>query len=176
VSPPALPASGARRRASLLSGVLFASILIAGCARPPNAGARFDHQTEQWSGRLGLTVDSEPPQSYSAGFALQGTAEAGELSLSSPLGNVLAVLQWQPGQAWLRQDGQTTRRFASLDELLAAVTGTPLPVRALFAWLHGTPEAADGWQANLDRLADGRLTARRLMPPPGAELRVVLDR
>ena len=119
---------------------------------------------------------SEPPQSYSAGFELQGNADAGELRLNSPLGNVLAVMQWQPGKALLRQ-GEQSRSYASLDELSAAATGgTPLPVGALFGWLHGQPQAVDGWQADLSRLDDGRLTARRLMPLPTAELRVVLDR
>jgi outer membrane lipoprotein LolB len=120
-------------------------------------------------------VDSEPPQSYSAGFTLAGTAQTGQLSLSSPLGSTLAVMQWQPGQALLRQ-GEQTRRYASLDELAAAVTGTPLPLAALFDWLHGTPQTAEGWQADLSRLPEGRLTARRLLPPPAAELRLVLER
>ena len=49
-------------------------------------------------------------------------------------------------------------------------------MRALFAWLRGLPQAGEGWEADLSRLPDGRLLARRLAPPPAAELRVVLDR
>ncbi|MFT3777804.1 MAG: outer membrane lipoprotein LolB [Ottowia sp.] len=164
-----------RARSAAWAGLLIAILFIAGCASQTGAGGTFDKKSEHWAGRLGLTVDSEPPQSYSAGFTLLGNPQAGELSLSSPLGSTLAVMQWRPGQALLRQAGQT-RSFASLDELAAAVTGTPLPVRALFGWLNGTPQAVEGWATDLSRLPDGRLTARRLMPLPTAELRVVLDR
>lgn len=171
----ALPGPRARVRLHLVTAGLIASILIAGCASPKRAEGTFDTQSEFWSGRLGLTLESEPPQSYSAGFTLTGNARAGELSLSSPLGSTLAVMHWQPGQALLRQGDQISS-FGSVDELAASVTGTPLPVRALFGWLNGEPQAVEGWHADLSRLSDGRLTARRLMPLPTAELRVVLDR
>jgi outer membrane lipoprotein LolB len=120
-------------------------------------------------------VNSEPPQAYSASFTLTGSPQAGELSLTSPLGSTLAAMQWQPGQALLRR-GEQMYSFASLDELTAAATGAELPVRALFGWLRGVPQTVDGWQADLRRLSDGRLTARRLMPLPTAELRVVLEK
>ncbi len=164
-----------RVRAAILAGLMIAILFIAGCANRTRAEGTFDQKIEQWSGRLGLTVDSEPPQSYSAGFTLLGNPQAGELSLTSPLGSTLAVMQWQRGEALLRQ-GEQTHSFASLDDLAATVTGTPLPVRALFGWLNGTPQSVEGWDADLSRLPDGRMTARRLMPLPTAELRVVLDR
>ena len=46
----------------------------------------------------------------------------------------------------------------------------------LFGWLRGEPQAVPGWSADLSALAAGRLSARRLMPLPTAELRVILDR
>lgn len=158
-----------------LPTTLIATMVIAGCAAQPSQKPGLEAPADHWTGRLGLQVASEPPQSYSAGFELQGNAEAGELRLNSPLGNVLAVMQWRPGQAVLRQ-GEQSRSYASLDELSAAATGTPLPVGALFGWLHGQQQSIDGWDADLTRLDDGRLTARRLAPPPSAELRVILDR
>ena len=168
--------SGTGRRAALHRvSLAIATLLIAGCAAPPRAGTGFDAQTEQWSGRLALRVESEPPQSFSAAFALSGNPRAGELSLTAPIGSALAVMQWQPGEALLRQ-GEQTRRYDSIDELAQEVTGTPLPVLALFGWLRGEPQSVPGWQSDLSRLPDGRLSARRLMPLPTAELRVVLDR
>jgi outer membrane lipoprotein LolB len=155
--------------------LLTAAVFIAGCTTPKIFKGTAAPKPELWSGRLALTVDSPQPQSYSANFMLQGNAQAGQLNLSSPLGSTLAVLQWQPGQALLRQ-GKQTRNYASLDELAAAVTGTPLPLAALFDWLHGKPQSVKGWQADLSRLSDGRLTARRLQPPPAAELRLILER
>lgn len=158
-----------------LGGLLIAINVIAGCAYQTGANGQSEAQSDYWSGRLGLIVASEPPQSYSAGFALSGSARAGELMLTSPLGSTLAVMRWQPGQALLQQ-GEQTARFDSLEALLAQVTGTPLPVRALFGWLHGEPQSVPGWQADLSGLPDGRLFAQRLMPLPTAELRLVLDR
>ena len=164
---------GARR--ALLAILAITIFLIAGCASPTGARGTFDPETSQWSGRLGLTLESEPPQSFSASFDLRGTPQAGELTLTSPIGSTLAVMQWHPREAWLRQ-GDQARRYDSIDTLAQEVTGTPLPVRALFGWLNGTPQAVEGWEADLSRLPDGRLVARRLMPLPTAELRVVLER
>ena len=166
---------GAIARRAAFGWLLIASFLIAGCAtdRPPHAA--FDTESNQWSGRLGLTVAAEPPQSFSAGFSLSGSPDAGELTLTSPLGSTLAVMQWHPGEAWLRQ-GEQARRYESLETLAAEVIGTPLPVRALFGWLRGQPQSVPGWQADLSRLPEGRLSAKRLMPLPTADLRVVLDR
>ncbi|QTD46631.1 lipoprotein insertase outer membrane protein LolB [Ottowia testudinis] len=149
---------------------------IAGCANQSSAGGSFGSDTNHWSGRLGLTLESEPPQSFSASFALSGNPQAGELTLTSPIGSTLAVMQWQPGRAVLRQGEQTARHYESIDALAQYATGTPLPVGALFGWLRGETQSVPGWQADLSQLATGRLNARRLMPLPAAELRVVLDR
>lgn len=164
--------AGSRR---LPAAAVIAALLIAGCASRTVTGPDSDARIDRWSGRLGLTVASEPPQSFSAGFALSGNPQAGELTLTSPLGTTLAVMQWQPGEALLRQ-GEQTRRYDSLDTLAQEVTGTPLPVRALFGWLRGQPQAVPGWQADLSQLPGGRLAAQRLMPLPSAELRLILDR
>lgn len=157
------------------AATLFATLLVAGCATQTGAGGSFDQNSDQWNGRLALAVASEPPQSFSAGFTLSGNAEAGELSLTSPLGNILAVMQWQPGKAVLRQ-GEQTRQFDSVDALAAETTGAPIPVRALFAWLRGQPEDVAGWHADLSQLQSGRVSAQRQMPLPTADLRIVLER
>jgi len=124
---------------------------------------------------LALTVQSEQPQSFAAGFELKGHAGAGELALFTPLGSTLAVLAWAPGSATLRANGET-RSFDSLDALASHVTGTAIPVAALFDWLAGTPSAVPGWQADLSQLGSGRLLARRTDPAPAAELRLAFER
>lgn len=166
-----------------LSVLLFTSFLfIAGCAQLNTEGGDFSSVNDFWKGRLSVLVasdsvaETEQPKSFIASFELSGSAEAGELLLLSPLGSTIARLFWQPGRATLQQGGQE-RVYNSLDELAELATGTPLPVAVLFAWLHGQPQEADGWKADLSRLKkDGRLTARRLTPSPAAELRVVLER
>ena len=105
---------------------------------------------------------------------MRGAPQAGELALYSPLGATLAQLRWAPGVAELQADGQR-RQYPSIDALTEEATGTALPLPALFAWLDGKPAEVPGWQADLSRIADGRLSARRSQPLPTAELRIVLQ-
>ena len=143
-------------------------LLLLGCATPPATQLGSD----VWSGRLALRVDSEPPQSFSASFELRGAPEAGELMLSSPLGNTLAQVRWSPDGAEMQQGGQVKRR-ASLDELTAELSGTALPVAALFGWLRGENTSVAGWTTDLSQQGQGRITARRTKPLPTAELRLL---
>lgn len=159
-----------RRRTLCLAA--FTATLAAACAPIPQAEqARED----RWSGRLALQVDDSSAQSFFAAFQLHGNAERGKLTLFNPLGNILARLTWQPGGALL-DDGQNQRTSSSLATLTQELTGSVLPITALFAWLHGRDMAASGWQADLSALGAGRITATRLQPLPTAVLRVVLDR
>lgn len=156
-----------------VAGVVMA--VVAGCAVQPRQPASEAGETRDvWSGRLALRVDSPQPQSFNAGFELRGNAQDGQLSLFSPLGSTVAKMSWTPGDARLQADGKETR-FASLAALTYQATGAELPVANLFHWLAGQPSATDGWQAELDKLADGRLVARRLQPPPAIELRLIID-
>jgi outer membrane lipoprotein LolB len=154
---------------------LLAAFFIAGCAQLPRATKQDGLKSELWTGRISLQVQSEPVQSFSASFELKGQAERGELSLISPLGSVLGVLRWSPGEAVLDSGNGKVQRFASVDELMAQATGAAVPLGALFAWLQGDNAAASGWSADLSRYKDGRISAKRSQPAPQADLRVVLD-
>ena len=164
-----------RLRAPLVHGFIFATILVAGCARPVSGTALNSLKTEFWTGRISLNVKSEPEQSFSAGFELKGRPERGELTLISPLGNVLGVLRWSPGEAELDSGNRNIQRFDSVDALMAQATGAAVPLGALFAWLQGDNATASGWSADLSRQAEGRILATRMQPMPRADLRVVLD-
>ncbi|MBZ0226351.1 MAG: outer membrane lipoprotein LolB [Comamonas sp.] len=146
--------------------------LAAACAPIPQAEQT---QEDRWSGRLALQVDDSSAQSFFAAFQLQGNAERGRLTLFNPLGNILARVTWRPGSALL-DDGRNRRTSDSLAALTQELTGSALPITALFAWLHGRDMAASGWQADLSALSAGRIIATRLQPLPTAVLRVVLDR
>ena len=148
------------------------TLLLSGCAAPRTAPSADG--SPYWSGRLALTLDSDPPQQFSAGFDLRGNPETGELQLNSPLGNVLATVRWTPGGAEMVQ-GDTVTRRQNLDQLTTALGGTALPVVALFAWLRGQAADADGWSADLTRQPDGRIVAKRLQPLPAAELRIIVQ-
>jgi outer membrane lipoprotein LolB len=153
------------------TALLVTAAMLSACATPQRA---VQPGEELWSGRLAMTVQSDPPQSFSAGFELRGTPAGGELQLTSPLGTSIATVVWLPGSAEMRQGGQVTRR-GSLDELTTELSGTPVPVAALFGWLRGQAGEVPGWQADLSRQAEGRITARRTSPMPVAELRVVVQ-
>ena len=150
-------------------------VLAAGCASPPRNTASPEPGEGQWSGRLALQVKDNPSQSFSAMFELKGSPEAGELALSTPVGSTLAVLSWTPGSASLRRNGKT-QQFESMDTLVARATGAAIPVAALFDWLRGVNTPVPGWRPDLSQLGQGRIAAQRLVPPPEADLRVVLDR
>ena len=148
--------------------------LIPGCAliqpgRPPAAT-----ESVPWRGRLSLVVASNPAQNLYAGFELSGGPLSGSLVLSGPLGSTVASLRWSPEAAFLTSQGET-RRFNTLDELTTELTGSALPINALFEWLQGHAVAAENWEVDLSRLNDGRLMARRLQTEPQAELRLILE-
>jgi outer membrane lipoprotein LolB len=160
-----------RRRMSWLLG--WSLLALSGCATPPPAAP--PNENGPWSGRLALQVKDQASQSFSAMFELRGTAQSGELTLTSPLGGVLAVLAWAPGSATLRSNGQT-RSFPSVDALVTQATGAAIPVAALFDWLRGRNTPVPGWRANLSQLAQGRISAVRHDPQPEADLRLAIDR
>jgi outer membrane lipoprotein LolB len=167
---------------ALRACLLIATLLIASCAHKQGVigingtskEAKNGVETTFWAGRIGLQVQSEPPQAFFAGFELKGQASSGELTLISPLGSILGIMRWSPHEAVLEQ-GSVTRRFASADELLAHITGAAVPLSALFDWLAGIDTPTSGWVADLSKQADGRISARRMNPAPAADLRIVLN-
>jgi outer membrane lipoprotein LolB len=147
-------------------------LALTGCAtqRPtPTDPAAF------WSGRLALQLQSNPPQNWSTSFELQGSAKQGQMLLLSPIGTTLARLSWTPQSAQLEQ-GQDQTESTSLQSLSQRLTGTHLPIAALFDWLAGQATPESGWQVDLSAYPQGRLTARRNTPEPEALLRIVFDR
>lgn len=173
-----------RRR---LQGAIFvcAIFLIAGCATGPSASGQNELKNtsiasaSSWAGRISLQVQSPSEgvaaQSFTASFELKGEPERGELTLISPLGNVVGVLRWTPGEAVLDSGDDKLQRFASVESFLAQTTGAAVPMTALFSWLRGRNEQVAGWTADLSRRSEGRVTARRTQPTPEADLRLVLD-
>jgi outer membrane lipoprotein LolB len=152
----------------------LAALLSAGCSTAVIENQHEVPRSGVWSGRLALNLATEPPQAFFATFELKGTVDTGELSLTSPLGNVVAEMRWAPGDARLRT-AQTTQQADSLESLSREATGTALPIHALFDWLKGISTTAGGWQPDLSQLGQGRLRARREVPAPVAELKLILD-
>jgi outer membrane lipoprotein LolB len=170
--------SAVRRR--WLHQVLQASlgctvVLLSACAIPARRPTGADLTGEgYWSGRLALQVDSDPVQSWSAGFELVGRPEAGELRIATPLGQTLALLRWQPAGAELLRGSERQLR-PSLAAMVRELTGTDIPIEALFSWLHGSPVRVAGWEADLSEQPLGRISARRLQPLPATTLRLQFE-
>jgi outer membrane lipoprotein LolB len=170
-----------------LSGLFFTIIFIAGCATnttatdilsSPNATSTDKSTTPSYQGRLSLRIASDPPQSLYAGFSLNGDAQTGDLTLNSPLGNTIARLLWTPQSAVLKANNET-KEYPSTSDLIENVTGTPIPLGALFDWLEGKDTPALGWEIDLSQMnkeEPQRLVAKRLSPLPTAELRIALDK
>jgi outer membrane lipoprotein LolB len=75
----------------------------------------------------------------------------------------------------LHQGGEI-QNFDSLGALLKRSTGADIPVASLFSWLAGKNVAIDGWQADLSQYDSGRLIARRTVPTPAVEMRVIVEK
>ena len=168
--------------------LLASAMWISGCATHSNPDenrlqTRMMESTGPFAGRMSLKIDAvnaqalgvQQGQFFSASFELTGNAQAGQLTFISPLGSVLAAMDWTESTAQLRANGEL-RSFNTLDALVFHATGAAIPVASLFAWLAGVEAEVAGWRVDLSRLSNGRLVARRLEPLPIAELRVILER
>jgi len=157
---------------------LLAAFFIGGCTVSPIKSAPNGNQVLPWRGRLAVRIAADPPnsqvQSFAAGFELSGSAQAGELTLLTPLGTTAAALSWSAQAAVLRSNGEV-RHFESLEALIKQALGSEIPVTALFAWLAGDNLEVAGWSADLSLYASGRIVARRMTPAPPTELLVLLD-
>lgn len=146
---------------------------MAGCATQKNDLSEFQFG-KTWSGRMLLKTDSQPTNQFSALFELSGSPQSGRLSLSTPMGVTLASVRWEPGWAELRGMGER-RIYKNLDDLTEAMTGTSLPVAAMFSWFDGEPLRADGWTSGSENGKAHRLNAIRAHPLPVAEIQLLLD-
>lgn len=172
---------------------------LAGCASQPPAS---DGLVVTAAGRLSVRVEASPArpsQSLSAAFEWRGDGARGELTLLSPLGTQVALARWAPGTAKLiTPEGETL--FDTLDELAERALGERVPLVAWPDWLAGRPwpgaasvpaQASStssgaastaagagfeqlGWAVDLSRHAEGRIEARRSLPPT-VTVRILLD-
>ena len=149
-------------------------LLLNGCATHQPTAAQAD-SPRTWSGRMSVKTLTQPPQHNTASFILQGSALTGSLALLTPLGTTVARAAWGPGFARLERVVGTTSHYTHLDELMQAILGNALPMPALFSWLDGQEAVAQGWSVQLNQWRNGKLTAQRVDPEPGVEIRILLD-
>ncbi|HYD93760.1 MAG TPA: outer membrane lipoprotein LolB [Noviherbaspirillum sp.] len=187
-------------------------LALAGCAGmpPPVAqpaqatAARPFHDSIDLGGRLSVRYQGERQEEALHGsFAWRQTPLRTTVTLLSPLGQTVAVIDVSPQGATLTQAGQPARSAPDVDSLTAGTLGWPLPVAGMREWLQGfaldaagrrfvaSPAAAevvtrDGWHiryANwLDEngaAADNRARrvdlARRTEQAGDVSIRIVID-
>lgn len=143
-----------------LPPLLLAAALV-GCATPVTppsatgaseqaAAARTYHPSIALGGRLSVQYQRNgQDEAVHGGFTWQQTAQATHVELLSPLGQILAIIDVDPGRAVLTQAGQPPRTADDADALAADTLGWPLPVAGLRDWLQGFAVDAQGnrWRA-----------------------------
>jgi len=106
---------------------------------PPGAAAtRTFHDTVELGGRLSVRYQSsQKEEAVHGSFVWAQTPTRTTVTLLSPLGQTMAVIDVNPEVATLRQAGKMERTAADVDALTAEALGWPLPVAGLREWLQG---------------------------------------
>ncbi len=167
-------------------------LLLSGCAVTPAANSiaqgatqsvpmRSYHDSIDISGRLSVRYQQNGRDAALHGsFTWVQTPGQAILTLLSPLGQTLAIIEVRPDGALLTQAGQAPRSAADVDTLTADALGWPLPVSGLRHWLQGyagndhqRPVAsggtdpvltADGWRILYPAWQAGELQANDIHP------------
>lgn len=191
--------------------VLAGAVLgLAGCASlppatPPAASAQPErpyHAAIDMSGRLSVRYQQQGSEHALHGsFEWQQARQVTRVTLRSPLGQIVAVIEVSPQGATLTKAGEVTHSAADVDALTAQVLGWPLPVAHLQDWLQGfvrdgsgqlqsvQPEGTQrlrtvdgwqlqvaGWQINSALVHPKRIDLERDTEEAGrVALRIVLD-
>lgn len=133
------------------------------------------------SGRISVKIEPGAgsaetlTQSLTAQFELDGRPDDGLLSLSTPLGTLMAQARWVGDHAELTgPDGK--RKAGTLEQLTSEALGQSIPVGAMMSWLQGRAAADSpsipliepdqgfeqlGWRINLNRWSDRLIVATR---------------
>lgn len=179
-----------------MSWRVFAAVLpllLAGCASlaPPAAvdpqvarqaaAARSFYDTIDLGGRLSVRYQGPyKEEALHGGFEWSQTPAHTAVSLLSPLGQTIALIEVTPQGATLTRGGRTVHAAEGVDALTTESLGWPLPVAGLREWLQGfgvdaagrrfvatpyTPEVTtpDGWRIRYETWHDGN--------PPSAQTR-----
>lgn len=132
---------------------VFAVVLplaLTGCASiTPEAGKetrhsqaiateRAFHETIDFTGRLSVRYHSaQKEEAVHGSFIWAQTPARATVTLLSPLGQTVAVIDATPQRATLTQGSHAPRIAANVDALTADALGWPLPIAGLRSWLQG---------------------------------------
>ena len=136
------------RRAASTLALAGALAVLAGCATtsaPRSAIAVAPYRdTLDLAGRIAINYSRDGKQeSLSGKFTWRQTAANTDVTLISPTGQTVAVINVTPTSATLKRSGEPTRTASDLDSLTRQTLGWTLPVSGLRDWLQGYAAAAD---------------------------------
>ena len=195
---------GISRRIAALAAV---PVFLAGCASlapPPEPApspsilqARSYHNSIELGGRISVRYQGEHQEEALHGnFTWNQTPDRTTVTLLSPLGQTVAIIETSAQGASLIQGGQPARTASDVDELTSDTLGWPLPVAGLRYWLQGfavdssgrrvmassvEPDVLtrDGWRIRYPAWEDGhpkRIDLARNTEQAGeVSIRIVID-
>lgn len=147
------------------AAALALPLLVAACATvPPPGGTTVEHASERRfhdaidiSGRLSVRYQvNGRDEALHGSFNWSQTPARTIVTLLSPLGQTIAVIDVDADGATLRQAGRPTRTATDVDALTAETLGWPLPVSGLREWLQGFVVDASGKRHLSDAQANSR--------------------
>jgi outer membrane lipoprotein LolB len=151
--------------------LLVAPLLLSGCASlaPPSAPApdagvtaatRVFHESIDMAGRISaLYQTGGRDEGVHGNFIWSQTPGHTVVTLLSPLGQTLAIIDVTADRATLTQSGQAPQQASDADALAERVLGWPLPVAGLRFWLQGVGRDAKGQPFTATPQADSFTTA-----------------
>ncbi|MEV4783601.1 outer membrane lipoprotein LolB [Burkholderia sp. LMU1-1-1.1] len=151
------------RRAASTLALAGALAVLAGCAttsapRSTTAVAPY-RDTLDLAGRIAINYSRDGKQeSLSGKFTWRQTAANTDVTLISPTGQTVAIINVTPTAATLKRSGEPTRTASDLDSLTRQTLGWTLPVSGLRDWLQGYAVAADGGRFSASPASDTVVT------------------
>jgi len=132
---------------------LLLAAALAGCASaperpagaPPSGPVAPYTDTITLAGKINVTYTRDGNREALIGrFEWQQSTQRTEVTILSPLGQIVAQIAVTPRQATLREGNKPLRTADNIDALSAQALGWTLPVSGLREWLQGHATAAGG--------------------------------
>lgn len=135
-------------RPFLAVSLAIAAATLAGCATTaPRSGAAVAPYRDAvaLSGRIAINYSRDgKKESLNGKFTWQQTKANTDVSLISPTGQTVAVINVTPASATLKESGKTPQTAPDLDALTQKTLGWTLPVSGLRDWLQGYAVDSEG--------------------------------
>jgi outer membrane lipoprotein LolB len=132
----------------LLTGLLATA--LAGCATTPSAPRSSAavapyRDSLELTGRIAINYSRDgKKESLNGKFTWQQSKANTDVSLISPTGQTVAVINVTPSSATLKESGKQALTAPDLDSLTQKTLGWTLPVSGLRDWLQGYATGSDG--------------------------------